>query len=1325
MATNAGDDEFDEYDKPGAERSRRRRGEDDDDLESDLEEDLLEEDWLSSKKNPSELSDEELNDDLLQSDEEDQNASGQGEVLSLNATLGLDTSGHLQDEDPKGGQYTEEAYEETEAGQEGFAHDGQYEGVEYQGADEGVEYTGEQNYDGYQDEVLDLQIDEPLDDDFQVDDYLADYSEVQQEEQTDQHEVAEEHEETEDSSQVTELEEAENDPEAEPDQDMDVKEESDEEEEDVEESGRLRFKTERTDATVVRLSDATSKRRNIPETLELSEEAKADLQQFEEKERQRKQGCFGGRGRGGPRTNGGRGGLAGRGWVRGRGGRGGGGRCEFPPFGMGNLRGDGVGGRGRINEQRPPLMQMNLGMQLRMTSPLQHHHQSRLQDQRGAGGPGLFPEPGAPISQQPLQLLMPHLAHRSPGPSPRAQHGTHGLRMLSSPPRHAPPHPSQHQQHQQHHPKNIHINPHFRGPSSSPVQVSSMPPVQPRPNITPQRLPAPPDFQQHLHENFGPPQRPLPPQEQWRGPPPRHQDREHFFTGEPHFPGQHLFDQTGPPPLMNNSVLPMSGQGPPPFPPQGGLGGSGFGSLGLGQSQGPQGGGVFQREPPRPSMAPLHAGPPGPPGPCGFVGHRQPFSPQQQGPPFSSQNMPFGMQVRQRGLMQQHSQPLHHDPPLSHLPLHQQQHEQHRQDLPPQGLPHSQPLPQHHQHHQHHPRDQHPTMHLSQPHFRQPFQIGHRPMQSRQQGIQQRNNPPRPRMTSPSPLQQIPPQRNSNLRELPIATGNNNISASVPGGQTKPVTRAIQNAKPGQPARAGPAGRGGPVAQRQGAAKVLQQPSAPQMKKEQPAAQSSTTPEDPDEDEETRQYRLKIEEQKRLREEILKRKEISRQLQAGVRKKELMERISGQSKNQASQTPNPTQPPVAQRSSQPPQQVPSLVSNGTTQNPASGLSTPHQNVKTRLQNTKPQTLALGWSGAQPQGQRQLQQKRNMNPQNAQGPGTIQSNPAGGHSLGQPQSGGKRTVMQRTNSLESPQVPQKVRVVKLSGEADAGPNTGAPPQPQHQQQSIGRPAPQQRLGPIRKVTMTTGAVQNQQAGRGMANQTNRVFATSFPFYPIAFVLKTREGGVMRRSRVLVTNIHPKGAAAAIRQGTEEPGRLKAEERPPTARGGGAPYRLLKRGGVKDNTTIRERGGAHCRPSGIQCTYSTQSYILIFQKTKNQLNDWLVTLLSGRRRREADFLVQVVVRGRGRGGGRAMMQQNPRAQDGQRTSVCIEGLSTTTTDKQLMSLLNSIGPIEMFTMFPEQQKAIAKFVNPQHAESFQHSFHRHMIDLSHIDVSIIDG
>uniref|UniRef100_A0A8C1GVD5 RNA binding motif protein 33a n=1 Tax=Cyprinus carpio TaxID=7962 RepID=A0A8C1GVD5_CYPCA len=1032
MATNAGDDEFDEY-KPGAERSRRRRGEDDD-LESDLEEgDLLEEDWLSSKKNPSEMSDEELNDDLLQSDEEDQNTSGQGEVVSLNATLGLGTSGHLQDEDPVGGGYTEYSYEETEGGQPGFSQGG-----EYEGEDEGVEYTGDQNCVEYQDEVLELQIDEPLDDDFQVDDYPTEYSE----EQTDRQEVPEEEEheeetEEQDSSQVTELEEVENenDPEAEAELDADVKEESDEEEEDIEESGRLRFKTERKDDTVVRLSDATSKRRNIPDTLELSDAAKADLREFEERERQRKQGRFGGRGRG---ADGGRGGMAGRGGVRGRGGAGGrgaGGRGDFPLFGMGGFRGDGVGSRGRINEQRPPLMQVNLGMQqLRMTPPLQHHHhQSRLLGPRGSGGSGLFPDPGTPIPQQPLQLMTPRLAHHSPGP--RAQHDTHVPRLLNSPPRHSRAHPNQHQQHQQHHPKNIHINPHFRGPSSSPVQVPSMPPVQnqPRPNIASQRLPAPPDFQQHLQGNFGPPQRPLPPQDQWRGPPPHHQDPEHFFPGEPRFSGQHMFDQPGPAPLMNNSVLPISGQGPPSFPPQGGLGSPGFGSLGLRQNQVPLGGGIFQREPPRPGLAPQHGGPQGPPGPRGFVGHRQPFSPQQQGPPFSPQHMSFGMQVRQRGLMQQ---PLHHDLPLSHQPLHQQ----HRQDLPPQGLPHSQPPPQHQQHHQHHPRDQHPMVHLSQPHFRQSIQSGHRQMQSRPQGNQQRNNHARPKMTPPSPLQQIPPQRNSNLRELPIASNNNNNRPPVPSGQAKPVTRATQNVRQGQPARAGPAGRGGSVAQGQGAAKTPEQPSVPEMKKECPAAQSSTTPEDPDEDEETRQYRLKIEEQKRLREEILKRKEQRRQMQAGMRKKELMERISGQNPNQTPQTQIPTPNPTP--AAQPPQPVPSLISNGTPQNPSTGLSSPRPNVKARLQNTKPLAQTSGWSGPQKQqsagpdasqqGQWQPQQKITMTPQNTQRQAAAQTSPLEGP-LGQPQPGGKRTVMQRASSIESPQVPQKVRVVKHLGE----------------------------------------------------------------------------------------------------------------------------------------------------------------------------------------------------------------------------------------------------------------------------------------------------
>ncbi|KAA0723509.1 hypothetical protein E1301_Tti003376 [Triplophysa tibetana] len=204
-------DDFDEYDKPGAERSRRRRGEDDDDLDS-----------------------------------------GRVDSLSLNATQDLGTSGHLNVVDPEGGGYTENAYNETE---EGFFQDGAYEEEQYQGEDEGLEYSVEQNYEGYQDEVLDLQIDEPLDDDFQVDEYPTEYRKAQ----TDQQKMVEEEEfeeqtEVHDRSHVTEFEEVEheNDPEAEgePEQDDDVKEESEEEEEDDGESGRLRFKIERKDATV-------------------------------------------------------------------------------------------------------------------------------------------------------------------------------------------------------------------------------------------------------------------------------------------------------------------------------------------------------------------------------------------------------------------------------------------------------------------------------------------------------------------------------------------------------------------------------------------------------------------------------------------------------------------------------------------------------------------------------------------------------------------------------------------------------------------------------------------------------------------------------------------------------------------------------------------------------------------------------------------------------------------------------------------------------------------------------------------------------------------
>ncbi|XP_051544808.1 uncharacterized protein LOC127435395 [Myxocyprinus asiaticus] len=73
---------------------------------------------------------------------------------------------------------------------------------------------------------------------------------------------------------------------------------------------------------------------------------------------------------------------------------------------------------------------------------------------------------------------------------------------------------------------------------------------------------------------------------------------------------------------------------------------------------------------------------------------------------------------------------------------------------------------------------------------------------------------------------------------------------------------------------------------------------------------------------------------------------------------------------------------------------------------------------------------------------------------------------------------------------------------------------------------------------------------------------------------------QEGGGMRCSRVLATTIHPNGAAAAIRRGMEEPGRLRAEEWPPTARGGaGGPLP-----GAGETLSVHRKCGGAFRPPG---------------------------------------------------------------------------------------------------------------------------------------------
>ncbi|XP_061877616.1 RNA-binding protein 33 isoform X2 [Entelurus aequoreus] len=1203
---------FDEYDKPGTERSRRRRGEDDD-LDSDLEEDLLGEDSPSGKRSLSEDEDEELTDALLQSDEDDLMS---GPDVSLNASYSLGTS-FVQPSDAmvKLGTDHLEAGDVEHGGDEDYAEDYSQQDVH------------ENQVDHAEDEVLDIQINEPLDGDFQDNEYQTSYNEgAEQEVPPEGEELGDQDQQAREDSAAGSQVEKEGVPEEK------IKEDSDDEEDEDQGSGRIRFKSERKDSGVVRLADTSTKRRNIPETLELSEKAKKDLIEFEQQEQQKRQNRYGGRGRG-----------------------------NFSSFGMHNLRG---GNRGRMNNHKFH-QRGNMGMQQSPRMPLlllphqqplysqHHHHPSRPR------GPSPFQEHGRPHGQQPLQpLIPPHMTHRSPPMQPQMDPPS---RLMGSPPPSFPHHHNHHHQQQQQQqqqqlqqqqqqqqqqqppqqPKNIHINPHFRGSAPSSVPVPLMPPApsQPRPAVGPQRFPGPGDFHQHMPNNFGQTQRPPHLMEPFRNQPHQvPQDREPLFIGEHTdpacFPGQHMFDHLGTSPLMNTNLhqqqqhIPSQGHisfGPP---------GPAFGQPG----QGPPG--LFPREPLRPGlpspqghqgMVALNQQGPPPNQPRPFMSPRQPFT--QQGNIFPPPQAQFGMQ----GLI--HGPPLpqppHQDPLPTHQPIHQQHHRQellHQQ--PPQQLNLNEP-PQLLHHGQNLFHAQHGSPRQGSPHL---------------QNLQQRNMSNRQRMNKPvSKQMQMHPQRNCNLRELPVAPGNTNMNSSRPTGSlatnVRPVAKATQGVRPVQHAHTVPGnGRG----RGQVIAKTPSQPGAigrTVVCKEVP---SSPAPQDPDEDEETRLYRMKIEEQKRLREEILKKKELRRQMQAGVRKKELLDRINTQTLTQSlapsqilpSQQNQPA-PPLIQHPAVPltqpqqpqeqrllQQQRPSTQQslnqrnnlNHSNPNGAAPMQTHRPDVKSRLQmlkgnNQQPQTpnLCPDQQWRQPpqilQQQQQQQQRKPVGLQNANKPGipnqfaqvplqSILLTPPLGP--GQPQAqglkpGAKRTVMQRAKLADSEgqQVPQKVRVVKLSGGAGKGAEAINIPM-QHQQQGVWLENPVKQ-GVQRNVTMA--GQQQQGAGRGGI-------------------------GHLQQNRVMVSG--------------------------------------------------RGRGGSHM----------------------------------------------------GRGGPVAA-QQAQRVNENQRRTVTIEGLSSSTTDMQLQSLLRSIGPIERFTMMPQQRKAIATFSNPQHAASFQMSFHRHMIDLSHIDVKLIDG
>ncbi|KAM3929080.1 RNA-binding protein 33 [Leptodactylus fuscus] len=1267
MAALLEDDDFDQFDKPGAERSRRRRTKDDD-WDSELEDDLLEEDFLPGKKTSLDLSDEELNDDLLQSDDEEMdlvNYSGQGVTVSLNATAGEMSSFELSksmNEEPiaEEAEFEEEeaegVYEETEeleADPEdlGEAYEENYAEV----ADEQVEYEEEETTD----EVLDLEINEPLDE-FQDEEVSQSYKrqKVIEEQQQYVEDPVEDVQELEQQDLVTESDEVINESQELPSHTKEVFDEDDEDE-DEEESGRIRFKTERKEGTIIRLSDTNRERRNIPETLELSEEAKASLMEFEEMERQRKLGRYGAR-RGGGR----------------RGGN----------HGMSRIMGDQRNDSDRRN----------------------------LRDRHIQGQPirSLFQQ------QQHIQPLLPMPRSRnssSDGLQSQQEKSRMGNNSLLATPLQQP--------------KNIHINPHFKG-NVTPVQVPLLPvPNQPRPPMGPPRFPGMPDFQpgsSPVPGNFNPPPRL---QEPWRNPPPPppppQPEREPFFMGEPRFPSHHMFDQRNPPPVppppLMNTNHPVLNQNVPPFNPpgqafnqpprfsqpqsnfnppgpgsqpgfnppgpQGGFSQPGFNQPGpqSGFNQpGPQPGfnppgpqPVFNPSGNQPGFNPPNFNQPGPQPGFNQSGPQPPFNPPGLNQPGFNQLNPGpqpGFNQPGAGLQpnfpQPGPQPGFNSPgfsrerpvritmpspnPLGMPPFNQpsgniRPFTPPRQQFPPGQpfVPHSQsnmqghmqpPIQQLHQPH-HHGGLPKPTVLTQQP---PPFRAQTSQTPSHRMPGQQRHGPPKPRQSTPGQNMakahnpQALHQRNSNLRELPIApstlTPDVNRRRSA---QVKPLGAATPQTVPETP---GTTQAGKPV---NTTTPIKQEPNVEEQF--------------PDEDEETRKYRLKIEEQKRLREEILKQKELRRQQQAGARKKELLERLS-----QQQQPPSVPQPAPAEA------EKPAITAAENNSSPIMTHVTDsaRPNVKNRLVSRKPESLSailpqkiplLQSAGPSVQkkvvkqtvqnrgvSENQLVKVQPVRPAGAAAAPfgqqqTLKVVPVQGKPPEQRTMATKRTVMQRSNSSSGDQAPgPKVRVVKLSGLGENISVQASEGNPQVQlsqprvlpQQRIPtqqRPQFQQRLqqktGPVRKVTLGKGSVQQ-----------NMPYQQQYP-------VKARQ-------------------LASL---TESP----------------SPH------------VLNSMHGQH--PPN-----------------------------------------KVIMRGRGRGAlgqmgrGRLMPnKQNLRVVEckPQPCVVSVEGLSSSTTDHQLRNLLMSVGPIQNLQMFPHQRKAIATFENPHHASQFQQRFHRHMIDLSHINVSLV--
>lgn len=196
---------------------------------------------------------------------------------------------------------------------------------------------------------------------------------------------------------------------------------------------------------------------------------------------------------------------------------------------------------------------------------------------------------------------------------------------------------------------------------------------------------------------------------------------------------------------------------------------------------------------------------------------------------------------------------------------------------------------------------------------------------------------------------------------------------------------------------------------------------------------------------------MKIEEQKRLREEILKQKELRRQQQAGARKKELLLRLTQQQASSAQQSQPETDNETVKSENSGSQVLPLVPAQA------------RPNVKNRLISKKPEALtatspqkiptlqtavtSVAFQGQQKKIVKQTVQSKvsesaapkvqqvrpEMSAPSLLSQQAIKVVPVQGKPPAQRLAGTKRTVMQRSNSSsgEGAHIAPKVRVIKLS------------------------------------------------------------------------------------------------------------------------------------------------------------------------------------------------------------------------------------------------------------------------------------------------------